>query len=51
MREAIRPTDRVITATMTMRTLVLGTDLKYVMAEMFGKKTERRGQGRLHAHV
>ena len=40
MREAIRPTDRVITAYRDhAHPLVLGTDPKFVMAEMFGRKT------------
>ena len=47
MREAIRPTDRVITAYRDhAHPLVLGTDPKYVMAEMFGKKTgTSKGKG------
>ena len=47
MREAIRPTDRVITAYRDhAHPLVLGTDPKFVMAEMFGKKTgTSKGKG------
>ena len=47
MREAIRPTDRVITAYRDhAHPLVLGTDPKYVMAEMYGKKTgTSKGKG------
>ena len=47
MREAIRTTDRVITAYRDhAHPLVLGTDPKYVMAEMFGKKTgTSKGKG------
>ncbi len=47
MREAIRPTDRVITAYRDhAHPLVLGTDPKHVMAEMFGKKTgTSKGKG------
>ena len=47
MRQAIRPTDRVITAYRDhAHPLVLGTDPKYVMAEMFGKKTgTSKGKG------
>ena len=46
MREAIRPTDRVITAYRDhAHPLVLGTDPKFVMAEMFGKKTARARKG------
>ena len=40
MREAIRPTDRVITAYRDhAHPIVLGTDPKFVMAEMYGRKT------------
>ena len=40
MREALRTTDRVITAYRDhAHPLVLGTDPKYVMAEMYGKRT------------
>ncbi len=40
MREAIRPTDRVITAYRDhAHPLVLGTDPKYVMAELYGRRT------------
>jgi pyruvate dehydrogenase E1 component alpha subunit len=40
MREAIRPTDRVITAYRDhAHPLVLGTDPKFVMAELFGRST------------
>lgn len=47
MREAIRPTDRVITAYRDhAHPLVLGTDPKFVMAEMFGRKTgTSKGKG------
>ena len=47
MREAIRPTDRVITAYRDhAHPLVLGTDPKHVMAEMYGKKTgTSKGKG------
>ena len=47
MREAIRPTDRVITAYRDhAHPIVLGTDPKYVMAEMYGKKTgTSKGKG------
>jgi len=47
MREAIRPTDRVITAYRDhAHPLVLGTDPKYVMAEMYGKRTgTSKGKG------
>jgi len=47
MSEAIRPTDRVITAYRDhAHPLVLGTDPKRVMAELFGKKTgTSKGKG------
>jgi len=47
MREAIRPTDRVITAYRDhAHPIVLGTDPKYVMAEMYGRKTgTSKGKG------
>ena len=46
MREAIRPTDRVITAYRDhAHPLVLGTDPKYVMAEMYGKDGTSKGKG------
>ena len=47
MKEAIRPTDRVITAYRDhAHPLVLGTDPKFVMAELYGKKTgTSKGKG------
>jgi pyruvate dehydrogenase E1 component alpha subunit len=47
MKEAIRPTDRVITAYRDhAHPLVLGTDPKFVMAEMYGKRTgTSKGKG------
>ena len=47
MKEAIRPTDNVITAYRDhAHPLVLGTDPKFVMAELYGKKTgTSKGKG------